>query len=182
MEGREKFKPGMMMMMMMMNSIQCRSLSTTQVDFGKRNFRKFLAFGKRGSRHFKQQLSKTTDKDLLKLQDRGVRMTGVMEGNKFTNIPEMIPEICVPDLQGFELKPYVSYRVPDVIQGEFKPQDLFYAVYSQKIAEDFKEGRLDKDGNSLQPSEEELLTAEEARNKANSVGADKFSEKTWLEN
>lgn len=74
-----------------------------------------------------------------------------------------------------QLKPYVSYRTPDVVQGEFGPQDLFYAVYSEKIAEDFKNGKLDENYNALEPSEEEQLTAEEASNKALSVGADRLA-------
>merc|ERR1719341_1046042 len=106
----------------------------------------------------------------------------------------MIPEIIVPDLEGFKewneeiftynelqrlelnmLKPYVSYRVPDVIQSEFTPQDLFYAVYSNKIAEDFKNNKLNSDGNSLEPSPDELMTPEEAKGRARSTGSDIFS-------
>ena len=74
----------------------------------------------------------------------------------------------------FQLKPYVSYRAADVIQSEFGPQDLFYAVYSNKIAEDLKNGKLDENYNPLEPSEEESLTSEEASNKALSIGSDRF--------
>ena len=74
-----------------------------------------------------------------------------------------------------QLKPYVSYRTPDVVQSEFGPQDLFYAVYSDKIAKDFKSGKLDENYNSLEPSDEEQLTAEEASNKALSIGADQLA-------
>ncbi|XP_066961690.1 large ribosomal subunit protein mL41 [Macrobrachium rosenbergii] len=161
--------------------LQCRTLTTTSVAYGKRNFRKFLTYGKRGSKAFKEYLKKTDDPDLVQLKERGVRPTGLTEGKKFAFVPEMVPEIIVPDLDGFQLKPYVSYRVPEVVQSEFTPQDLFYAVYSKKIAEDFKSGKLDEDGNSIEPSYEELLSAEEAKIKANSVGADKFSEITWVE-
>ncbi|KAK7078195.1 39S ribosomal protein L41, mitochondrial [Halocaridina rubra] len=159
--------------------LPCRRFSTTQVDFGKRNFRKFLLYGKRGSRLHKQKSKELTDRELLQSIDRGVRPSGYHIGNDFKNVPEMIPELIVPDLTGFELKPYVSYRVPDVVQGEFRPQDLFYAVYSKKIADDFKNGKLDSDGEPMEPSEAESLTAEVAKGKANLIGNDKFSEKTW---
>lgn len=68
----------------------------------------------------------------------------------------------------------MSYQTPDIVQGEFSPQDLFYAVYSEKIAEDFKNGKLDEAGNPLEPSKEEKLGAEEAKNHALSIGADMF--------
>lgn len=68
----------------------------------------------------------------------------------------------------------MSYRTTDVIQGEFGPQDLFYAVYSEKIAEDFNSGKLDENYNPLEPSDEESLTPEEASNKALSIGSDRF--------
>lgn len=86
------------------------------------------------------------------------------------NVCTRVDEYIFP----FQLKPYVSYRVPDIVQSEFGPQDLFYAVYSEKIAEDYKNNKLDENCNPVEPSEEELLTAEEAKNRALSVGSDKF--------
>lgn len=35
--------------------------------------------------------------------DRGVRPVGVYVGKKFRAIPEMIPELIVPDLEGFKV-------------------------------------------------------------------------------
>ena len=32
------------------------------------------------------------------------------------HIPEMVPELVVPDLEGFKLKPYVSYRSKEIHQ------------------------------------------------------------------
>ena len=32
------------------------------------------------------------------------------------HIPEMVPELVVPDLEGFQLKPYVSYRTKEIYQ------------------------------------------------------------------
>ncbi|KFP30722.1 hypothetical protein N325_02181, partial [Colius striatus] len=41
---------------------------------------------------------------------RGAKQLGVQTSNKkFILIKEMVPEFVVPDLQGFKLKPYVSY-------------------------------------------------------------------------
>ena len=40
----------------------------------------------------------------------GTRSTGVRHPFFFEHIPEKVPELIVPDLTGFELKPYVSYR------------------------------------------------------------------------
>lgn len=70
------------------------------------------------------------------------------------------------------MRPYVSYRVPDIEEPEFTPQDLFHAVYTEKIVEDFKEGNLAEDGTPLKPSEEEKLTREEAKIKAQQTGSD----------
>ncbi|XP_042231368.1 39S ribosomal protein L41, mitochondrial-like isoform X2 [Homarus americanus] len=153
--------------------INSRPLSTSAAALGKRNFRKFLTYGKRGTRYLKKDMRTNPDPELEKVFDRGVRPVGVVTEKKFKSIPEMIPEIIVPDLNGFK-KPYVSYKVPDVIQGSFGPQDLFYAVYSDKIAEDVKNNKLNEDGSPAEPSEEELLTADEAKKKALSIGSDMY--------
>lgn len=44
-----------------------RSLSISAVAFGKRNFRKFLVYGKRGTRQFKEEMQKNPDPELEKL-------------------------------------------------------------------------------------------------------------------
>jgi len=36
---------------------------------------------------------------------------------KFVLVPEMVPELIVPDLTGFELKPYVSYKTDVEIEA-----------------------------------------------------------------
>ncbi|KAA0185320.1 hypothetical protein HAZT_HAZT003253 [Hyalella azteca] len=79
-------------------------------------------------------------------------------------IPEMIPDLI--------LKPYVSYRVPDIEQPEFTAQDLFHAVYTEKIVQDFKEGNLNEDGSSKEPSPAEQLTRDEAKIKVQQTGSD----------
>ena len=42
------------------------------------------------------------------------------------------------------------------------------------MLQDFKDGKLDEDGNSTEPSAEEGMTAEEARIKARQTGSDIF--------
>lgn len=86
----------------------------------------------------------------------------------------MIPEIIVPDLKDCKLKPYVTYESEDVYQSEFTAQDLFNAVYSEKIVNDYNNKQLDPDGQSLKPSKEENLTAEEATINSLKTGSDIF--------
>ena len=40
-------------------------------------------------------------------------------------------------------------------------RDLFNVIYGSKIVQDFKEGKLDSEGNSREPSPLEQLSAEE---------------------
>ncbi|KAJ8968313.1 hypothetical protein NQ317_007563 [Molorchus minor] len=149
-----------------------RSISTSSIRNGKRNFRKFPLYEKRGTQIFRQQQKDNPDPDFI--YTRGVREVGYRNGDKYVVIPEKIPELIVPDLTGFKLKPYVSYRAPDVIQSEFTAEDLFNVVYAPKIVKDFKEGKIDENGEPLEPSVEEKMTAEEARNKARQTGSDLF--------
>lgn len=102
-------------------------------------------------------------------------MTGLKIQNKFKLIPEMIPELIVPSLKDFNLKPYVSYRVQDVNQREFTPKDLFDLIYADKIMKDFEEDKLGPNGEPLNPNEYEKLTPEEARNEAEKTGTDIFT-------
>ncbi|XP_026481010.1 39S ribosomal protein L41, mitochondrial [Ctenocephalides felis] len=150
-----------------------RGISTTSPVYGKRNFRKFLLYNKRGSRIFKKQQIENPDPD-VPIDKRGVKDTGYTINGKYVEIPELIPELIVPDLTDFKLKPYVSYKTPEVYQTKFTSKDLFDAVYSKKIIEDFKAGKLDENGNPLEPSIEEKLTPEEAKINARKTGSDIF--------
>ncbi|CAF4813443.1 unnamed protein product, partial [Rotaria magnacalcarata] len=40
------------------------------------------------------------------------------------------------------LKPYVSYDVTDIKQGQFLARDLFNATYAKSIADEFKRGQI----------------------------------------
>jgi large subunit ribosomal protein L41 len=86
----------------------------------------------------------------------------------------MIPMLIVPDLTDCKFKPYVTYKTPNIVQDEFKSQDLFNAIYAKKIIDDFKLDQLDEAGESLKPSEEEKMTPEEAWLKARKTGSDIF--------
>lgn len=107
--------------------------------------------------------------------ERGVRDIGYKVNGKFTEVPEKIPELIVPNLKGFDLKAYVTYKSTDVFQPEFTAQDLFDAVYAPKIEEDFKKKQLKPNGDPINFSPEEMLTPEEARAQASKPGNDIFT-------
>lgn len=68
----------------------------------------------------------------------------------------------------------MSYRAPDVVQSKFTAEDLFNVVYAPKIVKDFENGKLDDNGQPVEPSAEEKITAEEAKLKAKQTGSDIF--------
>lgn len=152
---------------------QQRTISTTAVLEGKRNFRKFVVYNKRGTRVVKEA-QRTMANPPVPIHKRGVRDTGIKVDGEYIEIPEKIPELIVPDLTGCKLKPYVSYKAPDVVQSEFTSLDLFNAIYSKKIIEDFKAGTLQADGSAKEPSPNEQLTSEEAYQRARKTGTDIF--------
>lgn len=66
----------------------------------------------------------------------------------------------------------MSYRVSDIVAPPMTPEELFGAVYVRKITEDFKNGKIGPDNQSLEPSPEEKMTAEEARAKVQAIRSD----------
>ncbi|XP_061718973.1 large ribosomal subunit protein mL41 [Cydia pomonella] len=156
----------------LINFIAKRSISCTAPLEGKRNFRKFPIPNKRGSRLHRERQSGPNPE--LEVDKRGVRDVGYYLDGRFVTVPEMIPELIVPDLKDCDLKPYVSYKVTDVTQSEFTPQQLFDAIYSKKIVTDYKQGKLDENGLALEPSEEEKLQPAEAVARAKRTGSDIF--------
>lgn len=160
----------------LVNLVATRQISTSSVVQGKKNFRKFLLYNKRGPKIFKEQRARDPENAPIPVDTRGVRETGYRINSRFFPVPEMVPELIVPDLEGCKLKPYVSYKCPDVVQSEFTSQDLFNAIYAEKIVEDFKHGALNADSTSKTPSEAELLTKEEAFRNARKTGSDIFKE------
>lgn len=154
-----------------------RCISTSSALAGKKNLRKFdIPSEVRGTRKFRErQMSDDPNPD-YPVNKRGVRDTTIMEDGKLVEVPEMIPELIVPDLKDFDLKPYVSYRTSEFTQTEFTAEDLFNAVYSNKVVEDWNKKQLNEDGTSKNPSEHELLGPEEAFLRARQTGSDIFGE------
>ncbi|XP_051832818.1 39S ribosomal protein L41, mitochondrial isoform X2 [Antechinus flavipes] len=74
---------------------------------------------------------------------RGAKFTGFSKSGKFVMVKEMVPEFVVPDLTGFKLKPYVSYRVPAGTDEPLTAKQLFMEAVAPSIEKDFKEGTFD---------------------------------------
>ncbi|XP_020503910.2 large ribosomal subunit protein mL41 [Labrus bergylta] len=77
---------------------------------------------------------------------RGARPTGLrLSSRKFLSIQSMIPEFVVPHLEGFKLKPYVSYRSPRGTEPPVTAQSVFAEVVAPQIKASFEEGTFSKD-------------------------------------
>lgn len=159
-----------------------RCISTSSALSSKKNFRKFYVPPEyRGTRSFRER-QKTNPHPQIPVETWGARgITMRDDHGNLVEVPEMIPELIVPDLTGFELKPYVSYRVSEFTQSEFTAEDLFNAVYSNKIVDDWNKKQLNDDGTSKVPSEDELLEPEDAHLRARKSGSDIFGEKPVIE-
>lgn len=152
-----------------------RGIATSAVLNGRKNFRKFQLFNKRGTRIFKEQRNAGAFPD-IPIEKRGVHDTGYYDRKgAYVHVDAMVPQLIVPDLEGCELKPYVSYRAPDVTQSEFTAEDLFHEVYAAKIVRDWNTKKLSDDGQPLEPSREELLDADDAVLAARKTGSDIFN-------
>lgn len=57
----------------------------------------------------------------------------------------MIPEFVVPNLEGFNLKPYVSYKAPAGTEQPMTPESLFGQVVAPQIERDIEEGVFSED-------------------------------------
>uniref|UniRef100_A0A6G1SAG3 39S ribosomal protein L41, mitochondrial n=1 Tax=Aceria tosichella TaxID=561515 RepID=A0A6G1SAG3_9ACAR len=99
----------------------------------------------------------------------GIRWPGYWFKRKFVYVKEMEPELIVPDLTGFQLRPYVSYRTEDVQTKPFTAKELFDKVYANEVERSFKENNIE---NFDVPSEK----IDEARLKALQTGADLFED------
>merc|ERR1712059_72662 len=74
------------------------------------------------------------------------KSTGIRHNRYWEEVPEKIPELIVPDLSACHLKPYVSYGTKDIYQ----------------------------EGDSLEPSSDEAMGADEALERARQTGSDIF--------
>ncbi|XP_030062075.1 large ribosomal subunit protein mL41 isoform X2 [Microcaecilia unicolor] len=72
---------------------------------------------------------------------KGPNLTGFHTPSaKFIKVKEMVPEFVVPDLNGFHLKPYVSYRAPDGTEEPQSAEKIFMEVVAPLMEKDIKEG------------------------------------------
>lgn len=134
---------------------------------------KFLfRYNKRGTRQFKEE--RHVNNPEMPIDKRGVRDTGFYVQGVYKEVPQMIPQLVVPDLTDCKFKPYVTFKSPEVIQDEFTSQDLFNAIYARKVIDDFKNDKLNEDGSSREPSVDEQLTPDEAHFRARKTGSDIF--------
>jgi large subunit ribosomal protein L41 len=143
-----------------------------KLKYLKLKYKLFFRYNKRGSRVFKKE--RHISNPDLPIDKRGVRDVGITFNGRFQKISEMIPQLIVPDLTNCHFKPYVTYKTTDVIQGEFRAQDLFNATYAVKIIDDFKNDNLNEDGSPKTPSVEEEMTPDEAWIRARKTGSDIF--------
>ncbi|NXT26253.1 RM41 protein, partial [Syrrhaptes paradoxus] len=75
---------------------------------------------------------------------RGAKKLGVLTSSrKFLLVREMVPEFIVPNLEGFKLKPYVSYRAPEGSEPPMTAKQLFTEVVAPRIEKDVKAGAFD---------------------------------------
>lgn len=77
---------------------------------------------------------------------RGAKKLGVLTGGrKFILLKEMVPQFVVPNLEGFKLKPYVSYHAPEGSEPPMTAKQLFSEVVAPRIEKDVKDGMFQPD-------------------------------------
>ncbi|KAM5146425.1 large ribosomal subunit protein mL41 [Mantella aurantiaca] len=75
---------------------------------------------------------------------RGAKKTGYLtRSHKFIKVKEMVPQFIVPDLTGFKLKPYVSYKAPPGTEEEMTAEKLFMETVAPTIQKDIEGGTFD---------------------------------------
>ncbi|XP_033641544.1 39S ribosomal protein L41, mitochondrial-like [Asterias rubens] len=94
----------------------------------------------RGANRHKEMTSKRGNKNFH--PSRGLQRTGIKVGLRFKNVQEMIPEIVVPNLEGFTLKAYVSHKCPDTTEPPITARDIFDACVAPQVKADFKDGKF----------------------------------------
>lgn len=65
----------------------------------------------------------------------------------------MKPELVVPDLKGFDLKPYVTYKAGDVDMPELTARDLYDLTYGDRLRMEFEAGELKEEVVKVQEKE-----------------------------
>jgi len=79
-----------------------------------------------------------------------VQPTGYVNkiGN-FTMVKEMVPELVVPKLDDFKLRPYVPYRATDINQSKFTARSLYNSFYASEAEQKFEEETGAKPANRV---------------------------------
>ncbi|XP_004613291.1 39S ribosomal protein L41, mitochondrial [Sorex araneus] len=92
---------------------------------------------------------------------RGAKGTGVRgRDGAFVQVPAMVPELVVPALTGFRLRPYVNYRAPAGDEQPLTAEQLFRDTAAPAIEKDFRDGSLDParlDKYGFEPAQEGKL-------------------------
>ena len=66
-------------------------------------------------------------------KSRGAKGVGFHgRGGRFVLVKEMVPELVVPELAGFKLKPYVNYRAPEGTDVPLTAKRLFLETADRK--------------------------------------------------
>jgi large subunit ribosomal protein L41 len=100
----------------------------------------------------------------------GIRWPGYWFGRKFVYVKEMEPELIVPDLTDFQLKPYVSYRTEEVQTKPFTAKELFDRTYASQVESAFRQDNVE----TFDVPPEKI---DEARLKALQTGSDLFEDR-----
>ncbi|XP_006218273.1 large ribosomal subunit protein mL41 [Vicugna pacos] len=96
----------------------------------------------RGADRMSRWTSKRGPRTFLK--GRGAKGTGFHARDRnFVQVKEMVPELVVPELAGFRLKPYVNYRAPEGTDAPLTAKQLFLEAVAPAIEKDFKAGTFD---------------------------------------
>lgn len=97
------------------------------------------------------------------------KLPGYYIEGKFVYIKEMEPELIVPDLTGFQLKPYVSFQAGEIEEPPLTAKAIFDKVYAPEVLSRIEAGKPVK--TNLSAREIHI-----ARIKAQQTGADLLSE------
>lgn len=114
---------------------------------------------------------------LIELSNLLQRYPGFWIKEKFRYVKEMEPELIVPDLTDFPLKPYVSYRANELETPELTARALFNLVYADGIYKKFLAGE-DVEGDE-ESVDEMIEKGEQARSEAEKTGSDRFVPNSW---
>ncbi|XP_070614290.1 large ribosomal subunit protein mL41 [Erythrolamprus reginae] len=113
----------------------------------------------RGADRMAEWTSKRGPRTFFK--SRGCKVFGpITSSRKFRLVKDQVPILMVPDLTGFKLKPYVSYRAPAGSEPPLTARTLFQRYAAPLIEKDVKAGTFDPEAlekYGFEPSQEGKL-------------------------